>query len=187
MKQLLGLSLALLLSLSAWAENPKFHRLDGSSVNLSQLSKNSPGGVVMLVTWCSECPSCRRVEGQVEKLMNDYRSKARVVVVDVHAADTPSRIRKFLTSTKSGLDVVIDETLVDDFQVEKTATALLFDGQGKLRYYGQFSTKQEECARKALEQLLSGQKVVPEKTAQNGCTFTPRGKKPAPSPSCDVP
>lgn len=120
-------------------------------------------------------------------MMSDYRNKARVVVVDVHAPDTPERIRKFLTATKSSLDVVVDETLVDDYHVEKTATALLFDGQGKLRYYGQFSTKQEECARKALEQLLSGQKVVPEKTAQNGCTFISRGKKAAPTPCCDLP
>jgi thiol-disulfide isomerase/thioredoxin len=187
MKTLITLGLGLLLSLTASAQTPKFHRLDGSSVDLAQLTKASPQGVVMLVTWCSECPSCRRVEGQIQKLMNDYRDRAKVVVVDVHAPDTPTRIRQFLTSTKSGLDVVIDETLVEDYKIEKTATALLFDGQGKLRYYGQFSTKQEECARRALQQLLKGEKVTPEKTAQNGCTFIPRGKKPAPVPSCDLP
>ena len=187
MRTLLGLALGLHLTLAAAAEPATFHRLDGRPVNLAQLCKSSPTGVVLLVCWCSECPSCRRVEGQVEKLTREYHDRARVFAVDVHASDTPDQVKKFLTASKLGLDIVIDETLVDKYKIERTTTALLFDSQGRLRYQGPFSTKDKECAHLALEQLLRGDPVSPEKLPQNGCSFIPRGQKRPMSPQCDMP
>ena len=167
------LALWMLLTISAGAQPLSFRTLDGKTVSQDELAK---GGPLILVTWCAECPSCRLVEKNIDRLSRDYRDRANVVVVDVNAHDTESSINKWLGANKLKFNVVIDEPggLVERYKVLTTTTTFIFDKAGQLRYSGNFQTKEDETARQALTQLLKGEKVSPDKTSENGCTFPHR-------------
>lgn len=161
------------------AEAPlSFTKLGGSSVSLDELRKGTSSGAVLLVTWCAECPSCRLVERNIERLAQDYKGQLQVVVVDVNAHDDSAAIRKFLSKNGLNLRVVLDEPggLVERYNVMTTTTAFLYDSEGQLRYHGGFQLKKDEYARHAVAQLLNKEKVDPQDTAEVGCTFAHRHK-----------
>ena len=177
MKRIAILAAWMLLTGVTSAQLPplNFQTLAGASVSLAELQKKRP---LMLITWCAECPSCRRVERNIDKLAQDYRKQVNIVAVDVNAHDTPTTIGKFLESQNLKFQVVLDEPggLVERYKVLTTTTTFLFDADGQLRYSGAFQNKDEETARQALVQLLGGSAVSPDKTLENGCTFAHRKK-----------
>src|SRR5262245_12460774 len=120
--------------------------LDGQSVQLSDLRKDvrrSESGVVVLSFWCSTCHSCRDVEHLLAQLAKDYSGRAAVIALDANSDETPERVAAFVKKNGLELPVVLDSSgkTADVFGVRRTTTTVIIDGNGVLRYCGQFQQK----------------------------------------------
>jgi peroxiredoxin len=147
--------------------------LDGQSVKLSALRKDergTKGGVVVLSFWCSTCDSCRDVERPLAKLCKDYGGQAAVLALDANADETAERVAAFVKEKGLDLPVVLDPTgsTADLFGVRKTTTTVVIDGDGVLRYCGQFRRRGGGSAEEALKAVLAGKEVAVKTTPHNG-------------------
>lgn len=147
--------------------------LDGKSVKLSELRKDdklTKEGVVVLSFWCATCHSCRDVEHLLAKLAKDYAGKAAVVALDANADDTAEAVAAFVKKNKLDLPVFLDPAghTADLFGVKRTTTTVVIDGDGALRYCGQFRHKAGGSAEEALKAVLAGKEVAVKTTPHNG-------------------
>lgn len=147
--------------------------VDGKSVKLSELQKDAArtkSGIVVLSFWCTTCHSCRDVEKLLAKLHKDFAGQAAVMALTANADETGDDVAAFLK--KSGLDlpVVLDPSAgtADLFGVNRTTTTVVIDGNGVLRYVGQFRQKNGGSAEDALKAVLAGKEVAIKTTPHNG-------------------
>lgn len=146
--------------------------LESKSVKLSQLQKDqerTKNGVVVLSFWCATCHSCRDVEDLLARLAKDYSGQAAVFALDANADDTPQDVAAFLKKNGLTLPVVFDPIghAADVFGIQRTTTTVVIDGNGVLRYCGQFRQK-DASAEEALKAVLAGDEVVVKTTPHNG-------------------
>ena len=150
------------------------HTLDGKDIKLSELRKEaerSKSGVVVLSFWCSTCHSCRDVERQLAKLSKDYDGQVAVIALDANADETSERVAAFVKKSGLALPVVLDPSgkTADLFGVRRTTTTVVIDGDGVLRYCGQFRQKAGGgSAEDALRAVLAGKEVAVKTTPHNG-------------------
>ncbi|MBI3821317.1 MAG: TlpA family protein disulfide reductase [Planctomycetes bacterium] len=147
--------------------------LDGKSVKLSELQKDekqTKKGVVVLSFWCSTCHSCRHVEAHLGKLAKDYAGQAAVIALDANADDTAEGIAAFVKKKGLTMPVVLDPggQTADVFGIKVTTTTVIIDGNGVLRYCGQFKQKDGASAEDALKAVLAGVEVAVSATPHNG-------------------
>lgn len=147
--------------------------LDGMTVTLSELQKDekqTTKGVVVLSFWCSTCHSCRDVEHQLDKLSKDYEGQAAVIALDANADETAQDVVAFAKKNRLSLPIVLDPIArtADLFGVQRTTTTVVIDGNGVLRYCGQFQQKSGASAEDALKSVLAGKEVVVKTTPHNG-------------------
>ena len=148
--------------------------LDGKSVRLSELQrdgKRTKNGVVVLSFWCSTCHSCRDVEHVLAKLYKDYEGQAAVMALGANAEETTESVTAFLKEDRLELPIVLDPTgdTADLFGVNVTTTTVVIDGNGLLRYCGQFRHKDGGSAEEALKAVLAGKDVATKTTEHLGC------------------
>ncbi len=147
--------------------------LDGKTVKLSELQKDkkrTEKGIIILSFWCTTCHSCRHVDAQLGKLVQDYSKQAIVLALDANSADTAPVIEAFLKKTGTALPVAIDANCnaADLFGITKTTTTVVIDGDGVLRYCGQFKQKGGGSAEDALKAVLAGREVSVKTTPHKG-------------------
>src|SRR5262249_37766915 len=147
--------------------------LDGKSVKLSELQKDerrTKKGVVVLSFWCSTCHSCRDVEHLLAKLYKDYEGQVAVIALDANTDETAERVAAFLKKNGLELPIVLDPSgnTADLFGVKRTTTTVVIDGNGVLRYCGQFRQKDGGSAEAALKAVLAGQEVAVKTTPHYG-------------------
>lgn len=147
--------------------------LDGKSVKLSELQKDATrtkNGVVVLSFWCSTCHSCRDVERLLAQLCKDYTGQAAVMALDANADETAEQVAEFLKKNGLELPTVLDASgsTADLFGVKRTTTTVVIDGNGVLRYCGQFRHKDGGSAEEALKAVLAGKEVAVKTTPHNG-------------------
>src|SRR5262249_20424897 len=147
--------------------------IDGQSLKLSELRKDeqrTKTGVVVLSFWCSTCHSCRDVEHLLAKLAKDYGGQAAVLALDANADETAEGVAAFLEKDGLELPVVVDPSgsTADLFGVRRTTTTVVIDGNGVLRYCGQFRQKGGGSAEEALKAVLAGKEVAIKTTPHNG-------------------
>jgi peroxiredoxin len=147
--------------------------LDGKSVKLSELRKDegqTKTGVVVLSFWCSTCHSCRDVEHLLAKLSKEYEGQAAVMALDANADETAEGVAAFVKKNGLELPVVLDPggNTADLFGVKRTTTTVVIDGNGVLRYCGQFRRKDGGSAEEALKAVLAGKEVAIKTTPHNG-------------------
>jgi peroxiredoxin len=147
--------------------------LDGTNVKLSELRKDerqTKSGVVVLSFWCSTCHSCRDVEHLLAKLCKDYGDKAAVLALDANADETAENVAAFVKKNGLDLPIVLDPSgnTADLFGVRRTTTTVVIDGNGVLRYCGQFRQKDGGSAEEALRATLAGKEVAVKTTPHNG-------------------
>lgn len=144
--------------------------LDGKSLKLSELQKETKEGVVVLSFWCATCHSCRDVEYLLAKLAKDYGGKAALMALDANADDTAETVAAFIKKKGLELPVVLDPSgaSADLFGVRRTTTTVVIDGKGVLRYCGQFRQKGGGSAEEALKAVLAGREVAIKTTPHNG-------------------
>lgn len=175
---LLAILLTALCLSGAWASPDQwiFDRSSGGTAKLSEL--RGPGReFVMLVSWCSFCPSCRKVEHQIADTAARFQGKVPIYVLSVDRRDQPFQIETFLQSSKLKLHAVLDRPnqVTDELQLLTTATAIIFDSKNRVRYRGAFLDKTGPVAEQALQELLSGKEVSQPTRPECGCTFKKRG------------
>src|SRR5262249_46211531 len=127
-------------------------------------------GVVVLSFWCTTCHSCRDVEGLLAKLDKDYEGQAAVIALDANAPDTAEKVIAFTEKHKLAFPVVLDQggSTTDLFWCRRTTTTLVIDGDGILRYCGQFRRSSGGSAEEALKAVLTGQEVAIKTTPHQG-------------------
>lgn len=147
--------------------------LDGKSVKLSELQKDerwTKNGVVVLSFWCTTCHSCRDVDHLLAKLSKDYGGQAAVFALGANADETAEGVAAFLKKNGLGLPTILDPSgnTADLFGIRRTTTTVVIDGNGKLRYCGQFRQKGGGSAEEALKAVLAGEEVAVKTTPHNG-------------------
>jgi len=147
--------------------------LDGKSLKLSDLQKDverTKKGVIVLTFWCATCHSCRDMEEFLAKLAKDYAGQAVVLALDANTDDTAQVVAEFLKKKGLTLPVVLDPTghTADVFGVQRTTTTVVIDGNGVLRYCGQFKQKDGASAEEAMKAVLAGNEVAVKTTPHNG-------------------
>ena len=147
--------------------------LDGTVVKLGELRKDerrTKSGVVVLSFWCTTCHSCRDVEHLLAKLAKDYGGQAAVIALTANADETAEGVAAFLKKNGLELPVVLDPSgaTADLFGVRRTTTTVVVDGNGVLRYCGQFRQKEGVSAEEALKAVLAGKEVAIKTTPHNG-------------------
>ena len=147
--------------------------LNGKQYKFSELQKNkklSTGGVTVFTFWCSFCDSCRHVERPLNRLADKYKGKATIVALDSSVGETAEEIVAFKKEKKLTLPIVLDPKgdVADIFGAKTTTTTVVIDGDGKLRYFGQFAHGREALAEKALQAVLAGRDVGTTHTRQRG-------------------
>jgi peroxiredoxin len=148
--------------------------LDGKRVKWSALQKDekqTKTGVVVLSFWCSTCGSCRRVEHDLSKLAQEYAGKAAVLALDANADETAEGVAAFAKEKGLAMPIVLDVSghAADVFGIEKTTTTVVIDGDGVLRYRGQFRQRGGPgSAEEALQAVLAGKEVAVKATPLSG-------------------
>ena len=147
--------------------------LDGKIVKLSELQKDAKRtkqGIIVLSFWCATCHSCRDVEHLLAKLCKDYEGQAVVIALDANVDDTAESVAAFTKKHGLALPVVLDSRghTADLFGVRRTTTTVVIDGNGVLRYCGQFRQKGGGSAEEALKAVLAGEEVAIKTTPHNG-------------------
>lgn len=149
--------------------------LHGASVKFSALQKEAKGtnkGAIVLSFWCSTCPSCRRVEHQLDQLARDYQDTALVFAVDANAGEMAESVGAVARKTGLTLPIFLnpDGSLADLFGTEVTTTTVVIDTAGVLRYCGRFNDGGGHAyAEDALKAVLAGKEVAVKSTRHDGC------------------
>lgn len=151
------------LLLSGAAAAQTLMGLDGSKVGLDQLRK--AGKPLVLMTWCSHCACCRSGEKTLLELAGRY-PEMDMRALDAQFNDDAKQVKAYLQRQKLKLPVLFDPRagLCRVLGIRTSTTALVWDGQGQMRYFGNLAGLP-----KALGQLHARQPVTPPSTPQQGC------------------
>ncbi len=166
----LGLVLLVLVGSPCLAQ-VSLQELDGKTANLETLFARAQTKAVVLVVWCSHCGSCRSLEEELDSYRETVSPEVRVFAVAPHPADSPQRIRSFLKEKELGLPVLVDSTqaFLRLYRIDRTTTALVFDRDKKLRYFGPFKSEDQDFAKEAVKRVVRGAQVETPNRALKGC------------------
>lgn len=162
------------LAIGADVPDFKITDLDGAERSWRELQGKAKRPLI-LVFWCTYCGSCRQFEGDIAKLAKAYQAQAAVFALDSNADDSAADVKRFLEHRKDlALPVLLDPgaKVADLFRIATTTTAVVIDGEGKLRYRGRLHAgEQKAFTENALKALLNKQIVDPSETPEGGCSI----------------
>lgn len=174
-KWLASLTLGLILTLAAAAQplgkaldDFTLQTLDGKKTSLSALRQDSKALLVMF--WCTTCPSCRSVELDFDRLAARLEGKVRLLAISSSKQDNADKIRAFQKARKVSFPVLLDpgSQMAHQLGVEWTTTSILLDSQGRVRYWGAYASGSDRHAQAAIEALLSGRRILRPTTPAEG-------------------
>ena len=143
--------------------------LEFSDANFDQevLQSSQP---VLVDFWAEWCMPCRMLAPTIDKLAKDYAGQAAVIALDANADDTAEAIAAFVKKKGLTMPVAFDPGAhtADVFGIKVTTTTVVIDGNGVLRYCGQFKQKDGASAEDALKAVLAGAEVAVSATPHNG-------------------
>jgi peroxiredoxin len=144
--------------------------LQGKTHRLSDLRKQTKSGIVSLTFWCTFCHSCRPVEARLDRFARDHQGQAVVAAIDASAGETVAGVAAFARKKGLSLPILMDAPgkAADLFGVKLTTTTVVIDGQGILRYRGQFVDGDQMLAGDALKAVLAGEPIARKETQQRG-------------------
>ncbi|GMV82225.1 MAG: hypothetical protein AMXMBFR7_34090 [Planctomycetota bacterium] len=162
------------LAIGADVPDFKIADLDGAERSWRELQGEAKRPLV-LVFWCTYCGSCRQFEADIAKLAKTYQAQAAIYALDANADDSAADVKRFLEHRKDlSLPVLLDPgaKVADLFRIATTTTAIVIDGDGKLRYRGRLHAgAQKAYTENALKALLNKQIVDPSETPEGGCSI----------------
>lgn len=172
-----------------------FELRDMVSGKLVRLS-DQKGKVVVLVWHSPICSACPAYEDRVKRLVDEYQksdeqpeaadpgenetggNKGRVVVLGINSSstDTPDAVREYAEQNELNYAMLRDEdaSVADYFGIEQTATFLVIDDKGVLRYRGGFDDNpspelvKRHYVKDAVAAILAGKKFLLRETLAFG-------------------
>jgi thiol-disulfide isomerase/thioredoxin len=131
-----------------------------------------------------DCPIVRKYAPELKKLHRDLAEKQVAFSFAIVDPKLEPRIETEFVRPNGFQFLVVGDTthrLAKQFGVTNVPTAALFDDKGELRYLGRIDDRfpqlgkqrapRDLTLRKAVDQLLTGQRVVPDRTAVVGCVL----------------
>ena len=134
----------------------------------------------VLIFISTQCPISNSYNERMSALYKDYAGKnVQLVFVNANANESPAEIAEHANANKFPFPVYKDaaNTLADKFGATVTPETYVFDKAGVLRYHGSIDDAQNEARvkvrglRSAIEAVLNGKIVDPERTKAFGCTL----------------
>jgi hypothetical protein len=110
------------------------------------------------------------MEHELARLSGDYQGRAAVFALGANVGETAESVADFVTMNGLDLPVVLDPggDTADLFGVRRTTTTVVIDGEGVLRYCGQFRQQDGGSAEDALKAVLAGTEVAITTTPHSG-------------------
>jgi hypothetical protein len=93
-----------------------------------------------------------------------------VIALDANAGETTERVAAFAKEKGLAMPIVLDpgDRTADVFGTEVTTTTVVIDGNGVLRYCGQFRQNDAAYAEEALKAVLAGKEIAVKTTPHDG-------------------
>jgi len=111
--------------------------LKGNEVTLSALK----GKVVVIDFWATWCGPCKQSFPYLQKVYEKYQNNEKVVFLAVNAwerqkdyAATVANAKKFMEANKYTFPVLIDEKIIDKYEVEGIPTKFIIDTNGNIAF-----------------------------------------------------
>jgi peroxiredoxin len=158
--------------------------LTGKTITLDDV-KGEKGTLVMFI--CNHCPFVKHVMDELVSLGNDYMDKGIGMVainpndVDNYPDDHPDKMKELATEKKFPFPYLYDESqeVARAYEAACTPDFDLFDKDGNCVYRGQLDGARPGNdvpvtgvdLRKALDQVLSGERVPEDQMPSIGCNI----------------
>jgi thiol-disulfide isomerase/thioredoxin len=161
--------------------NPEF---GGDTVSLSDFD-DKKGLLVMFI--CNHCPFVKRIREGLAQLARDYEDKDLGIVAicsndhNTHPGDGPEKMAEEARTQGYRFPYLHDEsqTIAKAYRAACTPDFFLYDSDRELVYRGQFDGARPgndepvtgEDLRRAIDQVLAGEKVPEDQRPSMGCNI----------------
>ena len=158
--------------------------LSGKIISLNDI-KGTKGTLVMFI--CNHCPFVKHVMDELVKIGFDYMDKGIGIVainsndVENYPDDHPDKMKELAESLNMPYPYLFDETqeVANAYDAACTPDFNIFDAEGKCVYRGQLDGARPGNdipvtgvdLRKALDQVVNGEKVPEDQMPSIGCNI----------------
>jgi thiol-disulfide isomerase/thioredoxin len=139
---------------------------DAKDVALADFAE--PGKPLIALFWSSRCPVCKRYGDVLKSLAKDFEGRAKFVVLFPNATESAADAKGWLEGESAAVPGALDRRRAAATRLAAfvTPTAMVFDGNGVLRYRGPIDDDRRRRQRDtvdhlriALESILAGNPV----------------------------
>jgi peroxiredoxin len=158
--------------------------VDGNVLSLSSLIPSKR--VIAIIFMCNHCPYCLAYEGRLATMQSAY-AKQNVTIVRInpdneieHPVDKMEEMKKLAAGKGADFIYLRDETgeTAKAYGVTLLPTALVLDGEGKIRYAGRIDDHwptprkvKRHDLKLAIEDILHGRDIAVKVTKPVGCAI----------------
>jgi len=160
----------------------KMKDISGKDVSFKDAMKKN--GLLVMFS-CNTCPVVHKYETRtVEICKKALENNVGVILLNPNEAyrdkgDSYNEMKEYAKKLGYSWNYVIDNNsaMADAFGATRTPEIFLFNNQGKLAYHGAIDDNANSAdaatsyMKPAIENLVTGKKVEPEKTKSVGCTI----------------
>lgn len=160
----------------------KMKDISGKEISFNDAMKKN--GLLVMFS-CNTCPVVHKYETRtVEVCKKALENNIGVILLNPNEAyrekgDSYSDMQEYAKKLGYSWNYVVDNnsTMADAFGATRTPEIFLFNNEGKLAYHGAIddnANSAEEAIsymKPAIENLVGGKKIEPEKTKSVGCTI----------------
>lgn len=158
----------------------KMKDISGKEVSFKDAMKKN--GLLVMFS-CNTCPIVKQYESRtVEACKKALASEVGVILLNPNEAtrgsgDGYEDMQAYAKKLGYSFSYVVDKnsTMANEFGATRTPECFLFDNTGKLVYHGAIDDNPEGADKvyliPAIQKMLKGEKIDPEKTRSVGCTI----------------
>ena len=152
-------------------------KLDGTEVSSATL-RGAKATVVGFIA--ARCPVSNAYNQRMIALYRDFAAQGvSFILIDSNSNESVAELRTYTKHAQLTFPLYRDErnNVADLFGAQATPEMFVLDSEGVLRYHGAIDDAQNEARvkvrglRSAIESVLAGKPVEPERTKAFGCTL----------------
>lgn len=178
--------------LALGAAAPDFGLPDVTSGEIVTLDRFSASRALLVMFICRHCPYVQHIQDELAQLGRDYAARPVGIVAiasndaEAYPEDAPASLRQMAATLGFSFPFCYDESqdVARAYKAECTPEFFLFDAGRKLAYHGQFDDSRPRRStnpitgpptgkdlRAAIDALLEGRPVSPDKKTGVGCSI----------------
>jgi thioredoxin-related protein len=158
----------------------KMKDISGKEISFKEAAKKN--GLLVMFS-CNTCPIVQQYESRtVAACKEALKNEVGVILLNSNEAyrskgDSYEDMQSYAKKLGYEFSYVVDKnsTMADAFGANRTPECFLFDNKGKLVYHGAIDDNPEGPSKTylvpAINKLLKGEKIDPDKTKSVGCTI----------------